>query len=124
MVGWWVVHHDKCCVYAKRRFSQSFRIFEKKLARRCTYLFYKGKSWILQWGKTCSLKSSGGVRQIKILANGSTPQTEEHWGSLHKLRRTTLLYTVHCTLFTVHFFSTQLSHTTFQTIYHIIFQHN
>ena len=26
----------------------------------------------------CSLKSSGGVRQSRSLANGSTPQTEEH----------------------------------------------
>ena len=48
MVGWWVVQHGKCRIYAKRVFFQSFRIDEKKLARRHTYLVYKGKSWILQ----------------------------------------------------------------------------
>ena len=76
-----------------------------------------------------SLKSSGGVRQIKSLAIGSTPQTEEHRGSLHKLRSTTLLY---CTLYTVNFslyiFPTQLFHTAFHTIiltvFYIIFPHN
>ena len=70
----------------------------------------------------CSLKSSGRVRPSRSLANGSTPQTEEHWGSLNKLRSTTLLYIVHCTLYTVYctlytfhctpfptIFSTQLS---------------
>ena len=58
----------------------------------------------------CSLKSSGWVRQSRSLANGSTPQTEEHWGSPNKLTSTTLLYIVHCTqhtiqciLYTVHF---------------------
>ena len=79
-----------------------------------------------------SLKSYGGVRQIKSLANGSTPQTEEHWASLHKLRSTTLLYctlyTVHCTLFTVHLpphnFSTQLSKLFASPFFDIIFPHN
>ena len=44
MVGWWVVQHSKCCVYAKRMFSQSFRIYEKKLARRRAYLVYIKKN--------------------------------------------------------------------------------
>ena len=52
IVGWWLVQHGKCCVYTKRMISQNFRIYEKKLARRRAYLVYKGKSWILQWGKT------------------------------------------------------------------------
>ena len=52
MVGWWLVQHGKCCVYAKRMFSQNFRIYEKKLARRRAYLVYKGKSWTLQWSET------------------------------------------------------------------------
>ena len=52
IVGWWLGQHGKCCVYAKRMFSQNFRIYEKKLARRSAYLVYKGKSWILQLGKT------------------------------------------------------------------------
>ena len=50
----------------------------------------------------CSLKCSGGVRQSRSLTDGSTPQTEEHWGSPHKLRSTALLYILHCTLYTVH----------------------
>ena len=67
---------------------------------------------------TTALESSGRVRQSRSLAKGFTPQTEEHCGSLHKLRSTTSLYiytvhytlytvnctlsTVHCTLYTVH----------------------
>ena len=65
----------------------------------------------------CSINYSGGVRQSMSLANGSNPQTEEHWGFLHKLRSTTILYivqltlyTVHCTLFTVHFSHPKFSH--------------
>ena len=38
IVGWWLGQHGKCCVYAKRMFSQNFRVFEKKLARRHAYL--------------------------------------------------------------------------------------
>ena len=44
IVGRWLGQHGKCCVYAKRMFSQNFGIFEKKLARRSAYLVYKGKS--------------------------------------------------------------------------------
>ena len=50
----------------------------------------------------CSFMSSGGVRQNRSLANSSTPQTKEHWGSHNKLRITTILYIVHCTLYNVH----------------------
>ena len=45
MLGWCLVHHGKCCVYAKKMFSQNFRINENKLAQRRAYLVYKGKSW-------------------------------------------------------------------------------
>ena len=48
-------------------------------------------------------------RQSRSLEKGFTPQTEEHWGSLQKMRSTALLYIVHCivysvqcTLYTVH----------------------
>ena len=47
-----VVFCDLLGVYTNRMLSQNFRINEKKLARRRTYLVYKGKSWILQWGET------------------------------------------------------------------------
>ena len=50
---------------------------------------------------TTALESSGGVRQSRSLAKSFTPQTEEHCGSLHKLRSTTLLYILYCTLYTV-----------------------
>ena len=51
MGGWWLVQYGKCCVYAKRMFSQNFRIYEKKLAWRRSCLVYEGKSWNLQWAK-------------------------------------------------------------------------
>ena len=58
----------------------------------------------------CSLKSYGGVRQIRSRTNGSTHKTEECWGSLqttvlYSLNST--LYTVHWTLITVHFCHTK-----------------
>ena len=60
-------------------------------------------------GQNCSTKLSLSdciVRQSRSLAKSSTPQTEEHWGTLHKLRHITVVYTihytVHCILFTVH----------------------
>ena len=51
---------------------------------------------------TTALESSWGVRPSRSLTKGFTSQTEEHWGSLHKLRSTTLRYTLYCTLYTVH----------------------
>ena len=71
----------------------------------------------------CSLKSSGGVRQSRSLANGSTTQTEDHYLTVH-----CTLYTVHCILYTVDFstntFPTQLFHTTFHSTFHTIFPRN
>ena len=65
---------------------------------------------------TTALESSGGVRQSRSLAKGFTPQTEEHWGSLHKLRSTTLLYILYCTLYTVSCIL-YTEHSTIYTVY-------
>ena len=58
----------------------------------------------------CSFTSSGGVRSSRSLAKVSPPKTEEHWGSFHKLRSTTLLYIVHCNLYTVYFYHPIVQH--------------
>ena len=49
MVGWCLVQHGKCCVYAKRMFPKNFWINGKKWARRRAYLVYKGKSKRKSW---------------------------------------------------------------------------
>ena len=67
----------------------------------------------------CLLTSSGGVSSIRSQAKVSTPKIEEHWGSLHTLRSTTLLYNVHCKLYTVCF-----PNTNFTTIVPAVFPQN
>ena len=42
IVGWWVTHGGKWCVYTKRMFYQNFRIFENILAEGSAYLVYNG----------------------------------------------------------------------------------
>ena len=52
IVRWCVTLRDNSCLYTKKMMSKIFRVSEMKLARSRMYLVYKGKSWILQWGKT------------------------------------------------------------------------
>ena len=59
------------------------------------------------------------MRPSRSLTKGFTSQTEEHWGSLHKLRSTTLRYTLHCTLYTVHC----TLYTVYSTLYTVQFSH-
>ena len=42
IVGLWVTHGGKWCVYTKRMFWQNFRIYEKKLAEGSAFLVYNG----------------------------------------------------------------------------------
>ena len=68
---------------------------------------------------TTALETSWGVRQSRSLSKSFSPQSEEHWGSLQKLRSITLLYIVHCTLNTVHC----TLYTVHCTMYNVQFSH-
>ena len=59
------------------------------------------KFYSIWMSPTTALDSSWGVRQSRSLAKGFPPQTEEHWGSLHKMRSTISLLIVHCTVYSV-----------------------
>ena len=78
MVGWWVVQHGKCCVHAKRMFSQNSRINEKKNWPGAAHIYFiKGNNefynraklkqnkidyWaVLEFTKRCGIATFGVV---------------------------------------------------------------